>query len=825
MKNRKFLTKILTVLLSTAIVFSGTGMQTMAAASTDGDVTAVDVLATEEVSENSIEKEAEEAKEIPAQTVAEDETGLNLEGATAADYGLEIPDGDGFKTYTVNKGDRVTLSSTATANPGVELVYSWSGTKYNPQTDSDETIDFSGVATRSYADIYNTCSYIYCTATVKGTNISVWQSYSVNIDAHFNISGITKDENGNYEKDITVVYGSTSTLTVNATVDSDALPLEYSWSGTEYSTATSSGVDMRLDNTTNSIVTATANVHHRFYSCRIKDKYGNYYLIHYNVKPDTGLTIYDEDGKPTVYSNREITVDPLLDQMTITSSATANQGITLTYLWKRNGNGEDITIGNTRTITLPRDTKSYDCVRCTISDNLGNTVIEVFWVNVDTGLQIPSPNLETEYDKYNTISDYAPVFVNKGENTLLESRAVANDGIALTRKWYKKNSNVIGDYEYTAISGATGSRYTTPSINEFNEFKCVTTDGYGNDTIEYYTVSIDSGLHLEKQEVKYVYGAINQRLTLQSVAVANVSEQITYKWYKEIETVDYEYQLLGSKSVNTFDITFAEKSTIICKAYDQYGNSTEEHFILCLNTGVGGTEISRTIQNINMSCRTGMVLNPGYTSTRGPIEYSWYSVSEAFLLSDKFTIDVNEPDDVYECIAYDTDKVATTPTYNVTKNGYYLVSVSDQENRDYVIYHVTKPAAATHSFGAWTVKTAATTSAAGVETRTCSVCGNSETREIPKLTGSKADAKITIKNGKKKVSKVSVAKGKSVKLTLEVEPKDVKATLVKLDKKSAKIAKVSLKNGKLTIKGKSKGKVTVKIKYGEKTKSFKVTVK
>ena len=39
-----------------------------------------------------------------------------------------------------------------------------------------------------------------------------------------------------------------------------------------------------------------------------------------------------------------------------------------------------------------------------------------------------------------------------------------------------------------------------------------------------------------------------------------------------------------------------------------------------------------------------------------------------------------------------------------------------------------------HSYGAWNVTKAATEQAAGVETRTCSVCGKTETRSIPKLT-------------------------------------------------------------------------------------------
>lgn len=244
-----------------------------------------------------------------------------------------------------------------------------------------------------------------------------------------------------------------------------------------------------------------------------------------------------------------------------------------------------------------------------------------------------------------------------------------------------------------------------------------------------------------------------------------------------------------------------------------------------MNTGI---QTGIVFEDKELNCKNEIRLSKEQVSTENRIDYEWYysdKLEESMEFIEECKNYPNPVDTVAETLYYAKELPSETSSYTANKPGYYLQKANDGYNTQIVIYHVTKPAAATHSFGAWTVKTAATTSAAGVETRTCSVCGNSETREIPKLTGSKADAKITIKNGKKKVSKVSVAKGKSVKLTLELEPKDVKATLVKLDKKSAKIAKVSLKNGKLTIKGKSKGKVTVKIKYGEKTKSFKVTVK
>lgn len=100
------------------------------------------------------------------------------------------------------------------------------------------------------------------------------------------------------------------------------------------------------------------------------------------------------------------------------------------------------------------------------------------------------------------------------------------------------------------------------------------------------------------------------------------------------------------------------------------------------------------------------------------------------------------------------------------------------------------------------------------------------------VNGVSATVKVTVKNpsikvkkGKKAVSKVTVKRKKSVKLTVTVSPAKSGMSLAKLSAKNKKIAKVTFKKGRLTIKGKKKGKLTLKIKSGKGVKSFKVTVK
>lgn len=81
---------------------------------------------------------------------------------------------------------------------------------------------------------------------------------------------------------------------------------------------------------------------------------------------------------------------------------------------------------------------------------------------------------------------------------------------------------------------------------------------------------------------------------------------------------------------------------------------------------------------------------------------------------------------------------------------------------------------------------------------------------------------ITVKSGTKKVSSVTVKKGKSITLNVSASPTGSTITLVK---GKENIAKATFKNGKLKLNGVKKGIVTISLKCGKAVKQIKVTVK
>ena len=115
-----------------------------------------------------------------------------------------------------------------------------------------------------------------------------------------------------------------------------------------------------------------------------------------------------------------------------------------------------------------------------------------------------------------------------------------------------------------------------------------------------------------------------------------------------------------------------------------------------------------------------------------------------------------------------------------------------------------------HNWGNWTTKKAATTTAEGKETRTCSRCGAKETRSVPKLP--KKANPITVKSKSPSVSKTA-KKAQTIKASDAFTIKNAQGT-VTFKKKSGS-------SGKLSINSKT-GLITVK--KGTKAGTYKIVV-
>ena len=122
------------------------------------------------------------------------------------------------------------------------------------------------------------------------------------------------------------------------------------------------------------------------------------------------------------------------------------------------------------------------------------------------------------------------------------------------------------------------------------------------------------------------------------------------------------------------------------------------------------------------------------------------------------------------------------------------------------------PATGKHKFGSYKVINAATVLAKGTETRTCSICGKKENREIAKIPGT---IKLT-------VTKLPLQAGKSVELSKFVTGLTKGDSIASYKTSNKKIATVSSK-GKVTGKAAGTAKITILLASG-KTATVTITV-
>lgn len=163
------------------------------------------------------------------------------------------------------------------------------------------------------------------------------------------------------------------------------------------------------------------------------------------------------------------------------------------------------------------------------------------------------------------------------------------------------------------------------------------------------------------------------------------------------------------------------------------------------------------------------------------------------MLSISMDASAEEPPCSHQWSAWTATQAATCVTPGVSSRTCALCGVSETQPI---------PATGVHSWSGWTVQKSATISKKGSQTRKCINCGKTETMTVAKL---KPFAKFTNK---------TVSLKKSQKLKLKVNY--AKGDSIKNWKSSNKKVVTVSKTGKITAKKKGTAKITVTMKSGKK---------
>ncbi len=316
----------------------------------------------------------------------------------------------------------------------------------------------------------------------------------------------------------------------------------------------------KIDGATGSTFTTDEITSHIYYNCKVQDKYGNYLYFYFIVTVDTGLSI---DGN----NWHEYSIgEPGTQQLTLTTSATANEGIELTYEWYCYNylTYETTTISeNDDSITVTPTSRSE--YYCRISDNYGNSVYDYFDVYIETGLTADTTWFEYEVE------------LNSSQTLSAES-VTANGGITLTYQWYQN---------WEEIEGATGNSYTVESVSSYQEYECRVSDSYGNRITLYFYISVDTGLSINGGDWNYTYYYDTEpgtELTLTTSATANEGIELTYTWYC------YDYLTYTTTNISengdSITVTPTSRCEYYCQISDNYGNSVYDYFVIYIATSM-----------------------------------------------------------------------------------------------------------------------------------------------------------------------------------------------------------------------------------------------
>ncbi|SDB12506.1 hypothetical protein [Eubacterium oxidoreducens] len=331
------------------------------------------------------------------------------------------------------------------------------------------------------------------------------------------------------------------------------------------------------------------------------------------------------------------------------------------YAWYDVNGGVNLNCSNSSySMTVSQSRDIYCEVKIIEDEEVVSTYSVGFLIRVDSGLEVDDED-KTYYVARNT------------SKTLSVEASV--DVGALSYTWYHRDENAG---EYTEISGATSSSYTTDAITSNQEYRCKVVDDYGNYEYVYFYIYIDSGFEVTCDTdgdyfFKY-YVAANESKTLSVNASVNDGEQLTYTWYLDDEDDGYtRISEATSSSYTTGAITGNQRYR--CIVADDYGNYENVYFYIYIDSGF---EVTRDTDGdyefeYNVAANESKTLSVNASVNDGEqLTYTWYLYDE---------------DDGYIRISEATSASYTTGA--ITSNQEYRCKVADDYGKyEYVYFYI-----------------------------------------------------------------------------------------------------------------------------------------
>ena len=503
-----------------------------------------------------------------------------------------------YITYNLKPGEDKKLSVDVVADDTEDIVYTW----YKKNDDSYEYSIIEG-ETGSSLQVTNVSSYqIYrCIVTGNGQKKEVNFSIKVN-NLRAYVSGTEKTY-----KEYNASFGSGITFSVDVYAD-DKTGITYEWKNPDNEIIeTAKGKSLTVDNIKKP----------GYYGCEIKDKYGNSRYVSFRVQTNN-FSAYAAGTKRT-----DITYylkDKEIKTLSVDVTADDKKGITYTWQHYLQNGGGYTSIDNTTdscrgSISNVANREEY---RCIVKDNYGNEKYVYFYLYSDN----QTINAYAKDTKESSID----ISAKTGDKIKLAVDVEAADVSKVTYRWNERIN-----YTDFILEGATGSAYTTDSVNKNTKYSCTVTDQKGNQSTVYFNIKVNDlkAFVSKTTETEKVYTVKYGDTTELAVDVsAEDMTDLKYVWYKgESKNISSAYlmeDMFGKSSITTEPAKY--KTWYFCEVSDKYGNTSVVRFDVDvdndLSAFISGTKETEKLYIVNKGDSLSLI-NEVSANNMNNLKYEW----------------------------------------------------------------------------------------------------------------------------------------------------------------------------------------------------------
>ena len=348
--------------------------------------------------------------------------------------------------------------------------------------------------------------------------------------------------------------------------------------------------------------------------CNVRDQYGNYQEVEFDVKVDSGLTAY-----PSSTPEGEIQYEqlrpynyvyvPYGGNVTLKTNASTKIGNgELSYEWL-DENAEDYMEEYASDLELSNVTRNNE-YRCTVQDAYGNQKGVYFRVFIENHLAVYPQNEANESEAY--------ILAKPGTEVALHAIVHADDTDGLKIQWntedWDDNSGDDEDWDDEDYDDGWEDydEALTFKTLEAKNGSCSfgVKDKYGNTDYAYFEIEIDNGFEAYPRGAELdEYGNHVKNIDIQAqsgedldlkVVVKTDSGARSFSWSKRKQFIndwgEYEYNFdeIGDDE-DTLSITVDKSAFYNCHVTDAYGNSENVTFNILvgdLNAYPEGAEMS-----------------------------------------------------------------------------------------------------------------------------------------------------------------------------------------------------------------------------------------